>query len=207
MIQVFKDYLSFEREKIEEKPWKLVKKTFLKKPLLHSILILLSGGYHLLNLWRRANRSINNTKAARKVIFCLEAQQKIEQMKSGTARKETLIGQAKQVTIGIHRLDEIYSHEELLNMIDQPVNETALLPSTYFLQKPIEAWSALRQKHEAPCDIDRINIYYEELKDKRSLSHDDVIKLVDRKIQGRGSKIVSLEELDDVFQDLLDDVL
>lgn len=207
MIQIFTDYLSFEKERVEEKPWNLVKKAFLKKPFLHLLMTLITGGYHLNYLRKKALRTIKNTKAARKVIFCIQAQQKIDRIKSEEACTDRLLEKVKKETIGIHRLDEIYSHEELLKLIHHPVNEEALLASSYFLQKPYEAWLALRTHSSSPCDIDRINVYYEELKQKRSLSHEDVLHLVDRKIQGRRCNVVSLEDLDGVFQELLDDVL
>ncbi|MGE0197835.1 MAG: hypothetical protein AB7N99_03800 [Simkaniaceae bacterium] len=207
MIQMLSDYLSFENEIIEEKPWKWVKKTFLKKPLLHGLLILLSGGYHLYSLKRRAHRFIRNAQAARKVIFCIQAQQKIEMIKNCESCRDKVLEKAKKERIGIHRLDEIYSDDELLKLTHHPIQEETFLSSTYFAQKPSEAWKTLQKESAFPRDIDRINIYYEELKKKRALTHEDVLQLIDGKIQGRRTSIVALEVLDDVFQELLDDVL
>lgn len=184
-MQIFSDYLSFERNSIEEKPWKLVKKAFMKKPFLNLLLTLVTGSYHFYNLWRRAVRSIENTKTARKVIFCIQAQQKIERIKSEESCHTRLLERAKKEKIGIHRLEEIYSHDEILRLMHHPVGTDTFLSSTYFIQKPSEAWQALHQKNPSPCDVDRINVYYEQLRQKNALSHEDVLELVDKKIQGR----------------------
>ena len=203
--------IRFDDQKEKKKAaGKIVKKQFIKAPLPIAFWTLLTLGYHLIKLRRQAESEIENALAARKIFYCFQVQRKIEQIRKQTnLSPQDLAEKLSQEQEEGYPLRNIYSKEELLRLILQPIHEEILFKAAYFQKRSEDykkIWKELprHQASSSPCDIDQINTYYNRLKKDYALSHDDILQLISGKVPKQKLSSIPLPVLNRAFKDLID---
>lgn len=191
---------------------KVVKKQLKKAPLPHIFWLLFTLGYHLVKLQRKAELEVENAIAARKIFYSFQVQKKMDQ----SHLQESLSDDDLAEKISLEKIDDcplgrIYSKEELVKLMKKPIREEMLFQAAYFQKRPEDfrkIWKELSQLQSevTPCDIDQVNLYYNQLKKEHALSHEDILQLIGGKVSRKKLTSIPLPELSRVFKDALDAV-
>ncbi|WP_420420545.1 hypothetical protein [Simkania sp.] len=167
---------------IETLTFKIIK----KKLLVHLFLILITFGYHYYKLRLSTTQAVDEALTARKLnaLFSL---------------KETDLTALKQV----------YSKKELSHLQKHPITDYHLLKILYFQRGPFKykkIWQSLFLSAQAtpPHDIDSINLYYDRLTTSHSVPHEQIMKHLRKKIEGRCPTALTTQEIQRAFKELMD---
>lgn len=160
--------------------------TIKKKILTHLFFILTTFGYHYFKLRMKTAQAVDEALTARKLntLFSLS---------------ET----------DFSLLEQIYSQKELNHLENHPVSDYHLLKTLYFQRgrsKYKKIWQSLFQADRVPRphDIDSINLYYDRLTTGHSISHEQIMKHLRKKIEGRPATALTAQELQKAFKELVD---
>ncbi|MCB1066990.1 hypothetical protein [Simkania negevensis] len=161
-------------------------KTIKKKLLIHLFLILITFGYHYYKLRLSVAQAIDEALTARKLnaLFSLT---------------ETDFTALKQV----------YSSNELSHLQKYPITDYHLLKILYFQRGPFKykkIWQSLFQTTQATRthDIDSINLYYDRLTTSHSVPHEQILKHLRKKVEGRYPTALTTQEIQRAFKELMD---
>lgn len=168
----------------------LIFKTIKKRLFFHFLLILITFGYHYIQLQKKMTQSIEEALFARKLNTMISLQN-------------------RKALIPISTLKKIYSKKELELLKCQPITEYQLMKTLYFHSNPLKykkIWKSLffKPSLEKSPDMDSINLFYEQLKSKHAIPNEEITKYLKNKMEGRHLPTLSAKEIQSAFKELAD---
>jgi len=178
--------LEAKRSLIEQLTFKTIK----EKVIVHSFLTFMTFGYHYFKLRKRTSQAIEEAISARKLNALLSLKHHKELSECSSFK-------------------QIYSKKELYHLKNNPISEYQLLKVLYFQNAPFKyrkVWQSLFHPSTAslPHEIDSINLYYDRLTTNHSIPHDQIMKHLKKKIEGRPAASLTTQELQLAFKELID---
>lgn len=157
------------------------------RPFIYFIIII-TFGYYYFKIYMNISQSVEEALAAHKLNTLLKLKNHADLFNHQAYKK-------------------IYSYKELNYLKRHPISHSQLLEVLYFQPKPLKykkIWKSLFYLLQEPAHhIDFINLYYDELKSNYSISNEQIINHLKKKLAERSTCSLSIQELELAFKELV----